>query len=411
MNTESHRSAEMSIEEARSLLLKMIEPLTEIEEVDISQAFKRVLARDLNSPLNVPAFNNSAMDGFAVRHGDLSACSTSVMAIAGTALAGRAFDGFVTAGQALRIMTGAMLPAELDTVVPQELCTVQGTQVHIAPGQRIGQHCRAAGEDIAVGSTALPAGLLISAADVGLAASLGLAQVPVRRKPRIAIFSTGDELLAPGMPHCAGKIYDSNRYILMSLLAELGLEAEDLGIVPDRPEALEEAFRYTSKMDLVISSGGVSVGEADFTRALMNRFGQVSFATLAIRPGRPLAFGRIGDAWYFGLPGNPVAVMITYLFLVRDALLRLLGARARALFPVTAFAANAIHKRKGRTEYQRGIASTDANGRLSVVLTGQQGSGLLSSMTQANCIIALGPEQESVLPGEPVSILLFQGLL
>lgn len=400
-----------SLADAKSLLSKLIEPLAGIEEIELVHAFKRVLAEPLISPLNVPAYNNSAMDGFAVRHVDLSPDSESYFEIAGTAFAGRRFNGTVAAGQALRIMTGAVLPDELDTVIAQELCTIDGSQIRVPAGQRLGQHCRTAGEDLAINSIALPAGRQLTAADVGLIASLGLASVRVRRRPRIAVFSTGDELLEPGLPAQADRIFDSNRYVLLSLLADLGLSGEDLGIVPDQPEALEQVLSRVAEMDLVISSGGVSVGEADFTRALLNRHGHITFATLAIRPGRPLAFGKLGKAWYFGLPGNPVAVMVTYLFVVRDAVLRLLGAEPQALIAVAARATTTIRKRAGRTEYQRGNATLGADGQLQVELTGQQGSGVLRSMAEANCMIVLDPEQSSVLAGQPVSIIPFRGLL
>jgi molybdopterin molybdotransferase len=400
-----------SLADAKSLLSTLIEPLAEIEEIKLAHAFKRVLAEPLVSPLNVPAYNNSAMDGFALRYVDLVPDSETSLEIVGTAFAGRRFDGTVAPGQALRIMTGAVLPDELNTVIAQELCTIDGTKIRVPAGQRLGQHCRTAGEDLAINKIALPAGRQLTAADVGLIASLGLASVRVRRVPRIAVFSTGDELLEPGQAAQADRIFDSNRYVLLSLLADLGLSAEDFGIVPDQPEALEQVLSRAAEMDLIISSGGVSVGEADFTRALLNRHGQISFATLAIRPGRPLAFGKLGKAWYFGLPGNPVAVMVTYLFVVRDAVLRLLGAEPQALITVAARATTTIRKRAGRTEYQRGIATLGTEGHLQVELTGQQGSGVLRSMAEANCMIVLDPEQTSVLAGQPVSIILFRGLL
>jgi molybdopterin molybdotransferase len=408
---DSWDSMALPLAEAKAQLSAMIEPLAQIEEVSLAHALKRALAEDLISPLNVPAYDNSAMDGFAVRYQDLAANSPCSFEIAGVALAGRSFQGDVASGKALRIMTGAVLPSELDTVVPQELCQVSGNQVLIPAAQQLGQHCRKAGEDILKGSIALPAGRVLAAADIGLVASLGMASVRVRRSPRVAVFSTGDELIEPGSPLQAGRIYDSNRFILLSLLATLGVNAEDMGVVPDQPEAIEHMFARCAHRDLIISSGGVSVGEADFTRELMNRLGQVNFAMLAIRPGRPLAFGKIGDAWYFGLPGNPVAVMVTFLFVVRDAVLQLLGAEPQELLPVYAVTTATIRKRKGRTEYQRGIAKVGADGRLIVELTGQQGSGVLSSMTQANCMIVLGPDQETVLPGQAVSVIPFRGLL
>lgn len=409
MNPEVN--ADLSLAAAQAALARLIVPIASTETVTLVDAFKRVLADDLRSPIDVPSHDNSAMDGYALRHGDLHAEDDTDLPVAGLALAGKPFAGTVPVGAALRIMTGAVLPAELDTVVAQERCTVADQRVRVPAGQTRGQHARRAGEDIARGAIALSAGRILQAAEIGLIASLGLSEVTVRSRPRVAVLSTGDELLAAGVALAPGKIYDSNRFTLINLIRELGIEPVDLGIVADRPDALSAVLAQADRFDVLISSGGVSVGEADFTRALMNRLGQIVFSTVAIRPGRPLAFGQIGQALYFGLPGNPVAVMVTYLFLVRDALYRLLGAAAPPLLHLQAESEAAIRKRPGRSEFQRGIAQQLPDGRIRVRLTGQQGSGVLSSMTQANCMLLLGPQQGDVAAGDSVTIVPFRGLL
>ncbi len=401
----------LAIDEAHQQLTELIEPLTEVETVTLVNAHWRVLAAELRSPIDVPAFDNSAMDGYALRHSDLAEHTATRLQIVGTTLAGHRFEGQVPRLSALRIMTGGVLPPPLDTVVAQELCLRDGDTVTIPAGQLRGQHFRRAGEDIARHCVALPAGRILRPADIGLAASLGISTLTVVRQPRIAVFSTGDELLEPGAPFQAGRIYDSNRFVLIGLLEELGLLVTDLGIVADRPSELEDILSKASEHDLIISSGGVSVGEADFTRTVMKRLGRVSFSVLAIRPGRPLAFGKIGKAYYFGLPGNPVATMVTYLFVVRRAIYHLLGATPSPLLSFAALSEVNIKKRPGRTEYQRGIALRQSDGQLGVRLTGQQGSGVLSSMTLANCMLVLEPGRADISVGESVMIIPFNGLL
>lgn len=403
--------AGLDIDAARKRIIDLVVPIADIEQSPLSACWRRVLARDLVSPIDVPAYDNSAMDGIACRFSDLQTVGPTRLPIAGASLAGHSFETLVPTGSALRIMTGAYLPDGLDTIVPQELCQIEGDTVLIPPGQVAGQHCRSTGEDLRRGSVALRAGRLLNSGDLGLAASLGYAELELVRKPRVALFSTGDELLEPGTRADPRRIFDSNRFTLASLLRDLGLESIDLGIVADQPAELERALERSHDCDLVISSGGVSVGEADHTRAVMNRFGRIEFATLAIRPGRPVAFGQIGRAWYFGLPGNPVAVMITYLFLVRSAIYALMGARPPQRFTVRATADEAIRKKPGRTEFQRGIASTSADGQLHVRLTGQQGSGVLHSMSSANCIVVLPSGQGAVAAGDRVDIALFDGLM
>lgn len=400
------------VETAQAAIARFVRPLDCIERVAIRDAFKRVLARDLLSPIDVPAHDNSAMDGWAVASADLSPNDPSALQIAGEAFAGAPFKGRVRPGQAVRIMTGAVMPEGCDTVIPQEIAQAKNDQVVVPAGQTAGQHRRLKGEDLAQGKPALQAGRIISAADLGLIASLGLAELPVQRRLRVAFFSTGDELRSIGEALDAGSVYDSNRYTLWGLLSSLGVELIDMGVVPDSRESLEAAMKSASQhADAVISSGGVSVGEADFTRDVMNQLGEVAFWTIAMRPGRPMAFGRVGQAWYFGLPGNPVAVMITYLFFVRDALLRLSGASPRPVLPLQVRSTHALRKRPGRTEYQRAIVSRDNEGYWSACVTGSQGSGVLRSMSEANALIVLEHERGDVAAGETVTVLPFDGLL
>ena len=402
-----YRPDALPVDTARALATAFVRPVAGTEPVGLAQAPGRVLAADLVSPIDVPAHDNSAMDGYAVRSADLSPDGPTRLQVVGTALAGRPLDGGVGAGQAARIMTGAVMPAGCDTVGMPEVAAVDGPDVRVPPGQQAGQHRRLRGEDRGAGGCARAAGRRLRAADVGLAASLGVARLSVRRRLRVAYFSTGDELCAPGEPLAAGCVYDSNRHTLGALLARLGVEAIDLGIVRDEPQALEAAMREAAgRADAVISSGGVSVGEADHTRALLARLGDVAFWTVAMRPGRPMAFGRVGDAYYFGLPGNPVAVMVTFLFIVRDALLALMGAQPAALRAMRVRSAVAVRKKPGRTEYQRALLARGADGQWEARLTGQQGSGVLSSMSRADCILVLAHDQGSVAAGDPVEVVL-----
>jgi molybdopterin molybdotransferase len=390
----------------------VIEPLDAPETVPLRASLNRVLAGDVVSPFDVPPHDNSAMDGWAVRFADLAVQGDTRLHIVGTALAGTAFDAPVLPGQAVRIMTGAVMPSGCDTVVVQEIARQEGEQVFIPAGQQHGQNRRLQGEDLTRGRAALTAGRLMGPADLGLLASLGLGEVAVQRRVRVAFFSTGSELRSIGEPLDPGCIYDSNRYTLHGLLTRLGVELIDMGVVPDSPAALEAAMRQASRdAHAIISSGGVSVGEADYTREVMNRLGEVAFWTIAMRPGRPMAFGRIGPAWYFGLPGNPVAVMITFLFFVRDALIRLSGAQPRPVLPLRARSLEPLRKRPGRTEYQRAVIEPGADGVLQARITGNQGSGVLRSMSQANALVVLAHEQGNVAVGDWVDAVPFDGLI
>ncbi|WP_244815551.1 gephyrin-like molybdotransferase Glp [Caballeronia sp. Lep1P3] len=394
-----------------------------VERVGLFDALDRVLADDVVSPIDVPAFDNSAMDGYAFAGAALaSAPETLQLSVAGTALAGQPFAGEPNAGECVRIMTGALMPAGCDTVVPQELVTREADAVRFSRrAVNAGQNRRLSGEDLARGKPALRAGRIVRASDLGLLASLGIGEVAVRKRLVVAFFSTGDELRSVGETLAPGTLYDSNRYTLFAMLRRLGVDTFDLGIVRDDRASLEKALRQaTEAADVVISSGGVSVGDADFTRELMSSLGDVAFWKIAMRPGRPLAFGRLWSgpragtgkpALFFGLPGNPVAVMATFYFIVREALLAMSGATPEAALRIGATCIERIRKRAGRTEFQRGIATRDAAGEWRVVTTGPQGSGVLSSMSEANCFIVLEHDRADIEAGEQVNIVPFNGLI
>ncbi|MBI3095230.1 MAG: molybdopterin molybdotransferase MoeA [Rhodocyclales bacterium] len=409
----------LPVDRARELILGLLAPVTGHERVFVRQALDRVLSDDVISPIDVPAHDNSAMDGWAVRFGDLATNGPTRLKNIGTAFAGRAFEGKVGAGETVRIMTGGVLPQGVDCVVVQEVTQVEGDAVIIPPGQRQGQNLRRAGEDLQAGRPAIPAGRKLRPAEIGIVASLGLGEVSVRRRVRVAIFSTGDELCSIGTPLAEGAVYDSNRYTLWGMLTRLGCEVIDMGVVRDDPAALEAAFREAAACaDAIITSGGVSVGEADFIKQLMAQLGEVAFWKIAMKPGRPMAFGRIqpeGEqrpgAWLFGLPGNPVAVMVTFYQFVQPAILKLAG--IDPVRPVPGFPARCVEpmkKGRGRTEFQRGILFQE-NGEWCVRPTGAQGSGVLRSMADADCFIVLEHERDKVGAGETVMVQLMNGLV
>ncbi|HEX2545168.1 MAG TPA: gephyrin-like molybdotransferase Glp [Ramlibacter sp.] len=402
----------LSADRVGEFLAHLVVPVAQTEQVGIFDALGRVLARDLVSPISVPPHDNSAMDGYAFAGSQLGADALQLRVL-GTALAGKAWQGEVGPGDCVKIMTGAIMPAGLDTVVPQEFTsTLADGRVEVPAGiLQPGDNRRCKGEDLMEGQPALRAGDRIGPAACGLVASLGIAQVEVIRRLKVAYFSTGDEILSLGEPQREGAVYDSNRYTVHAMLTRLGCEVIDLGVVRDEPELLERAFRdAAARADAIITSGGVSVGEADFTKAMMKKLGDVAFWKIAMRPGRPMAVGRIGEAVLFGLPGNPVAVMVTFLAFVRPALLRMMGAQATAPVYLKARSAEAMRKKPGRTEYQRGTVTREADGSLSVRTTGNQGSGVLSSMVQANGLIVLHHAQGSVAPGDEVDVMMFEGV-
>ncbi len=407
----------LPVRDAQRIIKEFITPVNAVERVALRAALDRVLAADVISPIDVPAHDNSAMDGYAFNAADLRPGADTTLAVAGTVFAGRPTDLVPARGQCVRIMTGGVMPPGCDSVVPQELVAhADAASITVAPGViKAGDNRRFAGEDLKAGGAALRRGRVLRPADLGLLASLGIAEVPVQRRLRVAFFSTGDELRSIGEALDAGCVYDSNRYTLYGMLTRLSCDIIDMGIVPDQPEALEAALRTACEnADAVLTSGGVSVGAADYTRQIMARLGDVTFWKIGMRPGRPLAFGRIASngssAVLFGLPGNPVAVMVSFYFFARDALLRMMGAeaalpllRARSLAP--------IRKKPGRTEYQRAILSRVPGGEPEVRLTGAQGSGILRSMTEANCMVVLHDEQGDVGAGDLVDILPFEGLV
>jgi len=405
----------LPVARANEVIRSFVAPITEVETLPVRAALGRVLAEDIVSAIDVPSHDNSAMDGYAVRADDLAPDATTVLEEIGVALAGKPFRGDVRPGQCVRIMTGAVMPAGTDTVVIQEIVKVDGKRITVPPGQERGQNRRFAGEDLKKGTPALTGGTLIRPAELGMIASLGIGEVKVKRRLRVAFFSTGDELRSVGQPLAAGEVYDSNRYTLHGVLTRLGCEIIDMGVVRDDPVLLEAAFsKAAASADAVITSGGVSVGEADYTKQMMARLGEVVFWKIAMRPGRPMAFGRIATdgkaAYLFGLPGNPVAVTVTFYHFVRGALLTMMGRNDTDLPLLRVKSQTAIRKKPGRTEYQRGILENQ-NGEWTVRLTGAQGSGILRSMSEANCFVVLGHEQGSVEACDLVDVMLMDGLV
>ena len=403
----------MPVEKAREHIRAFLSPVTAVERLNIRAALGRILAEDVISPVNVPQHDNSAMDGYAVRFADLNADAESKLKIIGASFAGKPFQGTAGAGQAVRIMTGAVIPAGTDTVIQQEKAKAAGEYVAVMPVPKKGTNTRSAGEDLRAGEPALKRGHPVRPAEIGMMASLGIGEVAVYRKLRVAFFSTGDELIAVGQPLGPGQIYDSNRYTIYGLLVRLGCEVLDMGVIRDTPRDVEHAFREAAQVaDVIITSGGVSVGEADYVKQVLDRLGEVLFWKIAMKPGRPLAYGRIGSAHFFGLPGNPVAVMVTFYQFVRDALLHLQGRTTSTPLPTQKVVCTSpIKKAPGRTEFQRGILSQDTDGRWSVRTTGDQGSGILSSMSQANCFIILPTEQGNTPAGATVDVQLLEGLI
>ena len=409
----------LPVRQAQQIIRDFVTPIRSVEKVALRSALDRVLAADIVSPISVPAHDNSAMDGYALRGADLRPDGPTTLTVIATVYAGRPSELVPAAGECVRIMTGGVMPAGCDSVIPQEFVANVGvgeTDISIDAGTiRTGDNRRFAGEDLMAGSAALKKGKILRPADLGLLASLGIAEVPVQRRLRVAFFSTGDELRSIGETLDAGCVYDSNRYTLYGMLTRLGCDIVDMGIVKDDPQALEEALRNACEnVDAIVTSGGVSVGAADYTREIMARLGDVTFWKIGMRPGRPLAFGQINSngksAYLFGLPGNPVAVMVSFYFFARAALLAMMGADA-PLPLLRVKSAGAIRKKSGRTEYQRGILSVDADAAQQVAITGSQGSGILRSMSEANCMVVLHDEMGNVAAGDMVDVLMFEGLV
>ncbi len=408
----------LSASAVNAFLDKLVSPVGGTEAVGVFDALGRVLSEDVVSPISVPPHDNSAMDGFAFDGAQLHGGQPlTLRVLSGTAFAGKAWSGQVGQGECVKIMTGAIMPAGLDTVVPQEMTQAgEGTITIPADALRRGDNRRLLGEDLMAGQPALRAGTKLGPAALGLIASLGLPKVQVYRRLKVAYFSTGDEILSLGEAPREGAVYDSNRYTVFGLLTRLGVEVIDMGVVKDDPATLEAAFRAAAaQADAIITSGGVSVGEADHTKAMMKKLGDVAFWRIAMRPGRPMAVGRLeSGAIMFGLPGNPVAVMVTFLAFVRPALLKLMGVADVAAHTPPLLKAKSLEpmrKKPGRTEYQRGTVSTAPDGTLQVCTTGNQGSGVLSSMVQGNGLIVLHHGQGNVAVGDEVDVMVFDGVI
>ncbi|MCX8957326.1 molybdopterin molybdotransferase MoeA [Erwinia psidii] len=400
-----------SLDDALSAMLSPIRPVTETETLPLTAAAGRITARSVISPIDVPTFDNAAMDGYAVRLSDLQ--HGQPLPVAGKAFAGAPYVGDWPPGSCIRIMTGAPIPKGTDAVVMQEETRQYGDGIEINAEVITGQNIRLVGDDIVRGASVLAAGIRLGAAELPLLASLGIAEVEVMRKVRVAIFSTGDELQPVGTPLAAGQIYDTNRFAIQLMLNKLGCEVIDLGIVGDNHQALGAAFiRADSEADVVISSGGVSVGEADYTKAMLEALGEITFWKLAIKPGKPFAFGRLHHSWFCGLPGNPVSAVLTFYQLVQPLLAKLAGQQATVLPPRQRVrTADALKKTPGRLDFQRGLLVSDPSGERQVRSTGPQGSHIFSSFSQANCFIILGRERGDVAAGEWVDVEPFNTLL
>jgi molybdopterin molybdotransferase len=407
----------MSVDKARQYIRQFLSAVTASETVPLQDALGRVLAADILSPANVPNYDNSAMDGYAFQ-ADIAGNQPTQLKVVGTVFAGKAFTGKVSAGECVRIMTGGMMPEGTNTVIVQEKVQLNGDSVNFAEVPSRGMNVRYAGEDLQINQVVLPQGHLIHAADLGLIASLGIAGVTVYRPLKVAFFSTGDELVSVGQSLKSGQVYDSNRYTLFGMLSRFEIEIIDLGAIPDQIELLEATLlKAASQADVVITSGGVSVGEADFMKQLLAKHGQVMFWKIAMKPGRPLAYGKIKasetkSAHYFGLPGNPVAVMVTFYQFVREALLIMMGQTQPAKLPMfDVVCTDKIKKMTGRTEFQRGICYLDEDGVWKVKPTGAQGSAMLSSMSRANCFIVLDESVGHLAAGATVKVQVLEGFI
>jgi len=419
----------LSVTEARNAISTLIQDIQlqakrsdAMEKLPLKQCLGRILANDILSPINVPANDNSAMDGFAFNSKELKTDREQIhLRIVGTVYAGQTSVPPTQASECIKIMTGAMMPPDCDTVIPQEFTQLsdEGLITFAKHTVRAGENRRLRGEDLQADKPAIQQGRILKASDIGLAASLGIAELGVYQRIKVAILSSGDELCDMSEPLVPGKIYDSNRFSLHACLSRLGFEIIDCGIVRDTPEDLRHAFTLASqKADVIISSGGVSVGEADFTKQIMDELGEVGFWKIAMRPGRPMAFGSLkpispktSPTVFFGLPGNPVAVMVTFYQFVRNALLQLNGALKPEIPLVLVQSAEAIRKKSGRTEFQRGVLFRDSEGKLFVKSTGSQGAGILRSMSEANCFMILHHDQGNIAPGDWVDVEIFDGLL
>ncbi|EOX4929013.1 bifunctional molybdopterin-guanine dinucleotide biosynthesis adaptor protein MobB/molybdopterin molybdotransferase MoeA [Vibrio alginolyticus] len=398
----------LSVVQGQEKILSLVNTVSEIEACRIENAYGRVLAEHIVSPVNVPQYTNSAMDGYAIRSDDVERDSYQVIA---EVMAGHAYDQPLKVGQAVKIMTGAPTPRNGDTVVMREQATQKGDRVTFNGANiKAGQNVRQAGEDLAIGSDVFTAGTRLASPEMGMIASLGFGEANVFRKLKVAVFSTGDEVQAPGTEQKANSIYDSNRFTIMGMLEKLGCEILDFGILEDNEQLMIEALENASaQADVVMTSGGVSVGDADYIKLALDKLGQIDFWRINMRPGRPLAFGQINNKPFFGLPGNPVAVMVSFINFVEPALRKMQGEQGWKPLKVNAIATENLRSRQGRTEFSRGVYELDETGRLTVRTTGKQGSGILRSMSEANCLIEISPAIDTVKAGESVTIIPLQG--
>ncbi|EGQ9297609.1 bifunctional molybdopterin-guanine dinucleotide biosynthesis adaptor protein MobB/molybdopterin molybdotransferase MoeA [Vibrio parahaemolyticus] len=398
----------LSVVQGQEKILSLVNTVSEIEACKIENAYGRVLAEHIISPVNVPQYTNSAMDGYAIRSDDVDRDSYQVVA---EVMAGHAYDQPLQVGQAVKIMTGAPTPLNGDTVVMREQASQEGDKVTFNGSNiKAGQNVRQAGEDLAIGSDVFTAGTRLASPEMGMIASLGFGEANVFRKLKVAVFSTGDEVQAPGTEQKANSIYDSNRFTIMGMLEKLGCEILDFGILEDNEQLMIEALENASaQADVVMTSGGVSVGDADYIKLALDKLGQIDFWRINMRPGRPLAFGQINNKPFFGLPGNPVAVMVSFINFVEPALRKMQGEQGWKPLKVNAIATENLRSRQGRTEFSRGIYELDDTGRLTVRTTGKQGSGILRSMSEANCLIEISPAIDTVKAGESVTIIPLQG--
>ncbi len=411
--TDINEPGLISFKAAKESILDAIKSLEENQKMAIEKAKSRCLAEDIISPINVPIYTNSAVDGYALHADDLPKAKQNItLIIQATVLAGEIYTEACQAKHCIRIMTGAAMPEGLDTVIMQEHCERSGNNISIDDRHTAGQNVRQAGEDITKGCVVLQKGKFLCPADIGLLASFGISEIFVKRPLRVAIASTGNEVSPISIPLKEGNIYDSNRYSLLAALDRSDIEIVDLGIIKDDTDNLLKTFNDAADYaDVIISSGGVSVGEADFTKAALQSDGKINFWKVAIKPGRPIAFGKIKDCDFFGLPGNPVAVLVTFYQFVLPALEKKLGIIDKPIAPIMkAISLENIRKRAGRTEIQRGIVSQSESGEWQVKTTGKQGSGILSSMSLANAFIILSDDQASVKKGDQVDVQLFSHL-
>ncbi len=405
-------SSILKLEQALAHIENSIQSQQSIEQVAIHRALDRVLAQDITSPIQVPPYDNSAMDGYAVIHSDLATVGEIRLKKVATIMAGAPHDGTILSGQCARIMTGAKIPSGTDTVIMQELIEVDGENIIIKTNHKRGENVRRAGEDISLADVVLKQGRKITPADMGLLASLGIPEIKVNRRIRVAFFSTGDELKPLGSVLQDGQIYDSNRYTLYGMLSRIGADVLDMGAIPDDRSATQLAFKSAAaNADVLITTGGVSVGEADYVKEILEKQGDIKFWKLAIKPGKPLTFGRINQCWFFGLPGNPVSAMVTFYQLVLPALQKLSGQEKPQSTTINIPCVSKLRKRPGRLEFQRGIIEKNTEGKLVVKSTGNQDSHILSSMSKANCFIILPLECGDVDPGTDVEVQPFFGLV